>query len=62
MKLKPIRKTRHKTIRAKRSGRALERAMARMGADPVMRAECAAITKDIRLAEADGLKQNCYED
>lgn len=56
MKPKTLRKAANKTIRAKRRGRAFERAIARMAADPVMRAECAAITKDFRFAEADGLK------
>jgi hypothetical protein len=63
MKPKTLRKAANKTISAKRRGRAFERAIARMAADPVMRAECAAITKDFRFAEADGLRHgDCYED
>ena len=57
VKPKSLRKVAHKKVRAKRRGRAFERAIARMAADPVMRAECAVITKDFRIAEADGLKQ-----
>jgi hypothetical protein len=62
VKPKTLHRAAQKTIRAKRKERAFEQAIAQMGADPVMRAECAAITKDFRLAEADGLKQDCYED
>lgn len=62
VKPKSLRKFVHKTVRAKRRRHAFEQAVARMAADPVMRAECAVITKDFRLAEADGLKQNCHED
>ena len=57
VKLKTLRRTARKTIRAKRTERAFEQVMAQMAADPAIRAECAAITKDFRLAEADGLKQ-----
>ena len=62
MKLKTFKENSSQTIRAKRTERAFEQVMAQMAADPAIRAECAAITKDFRLAEADGLKQNCYED
>jgi hypothetical protein len=62
MKPKTLRKGAHKTIRAKRRERAFEQAIAQMGADPAIRAECAAITKDFTLTEADGLKQNYHED
>ena len=62
MKPKSLRKVTHKTVRAKRRRHAFEQAMAQMAADPAIRAECAVITNDFRLAEADGLKQNCYED
>jgi hypothetical protein len=55
MKPKALRKADQKTIRAKRTGRGFEKAIARMAADLVLRAECAAITKDFRLAESDGL-------
>ena len=35
---------------------AFEEAMARMGADPAIRAECAAIAREFSDAEADGLR------
>jgi hypothetical protein len=56
VKRKTLLKVAHKTIRAKRRERAFERAVAKMAADPAIRAECAVITKDFNLAEADGLK------
>ena len=56
VKLKTLRKGAYKTIRAKRRERAFEQAIAQMAADPAIRAECAVITKNFRLAEADGLK------
>jgi hypothetical protein len=56
MKPKALRKAAQKTLRAKRS--AFERVMARMAADPAIQAECAAITKDFTVAEADGLKHD----
>ena len=56
MEPKTLRKAANKTIRAKRRGRAFERAIARMATDPAIQAECGAITKDFRFAEADGLK------
>ena len=62
MKPKTLRRANHKTVRGKRRGHAFEQAIARMAADSVMRAECAVITKEFRIAEADGLKQDCYED
>ena len=52
-----LRKVPHNTIRAKRKERAFEQIITRMAADPAIQAECAAITKDFRLTEADGLKQ-----
>ena len=57
MKPKSLRKVAHKTVRAKRRERAFEQVIAQMAADPAIRAECAVITKDFRIAEADGLKQ-----
>jgi hypothetical protein len=45
VKPKTLHKVAQKTIRAKRSGRAFEQAIARMAADPAIQAECAAITK-----------------
>lgn len=56
MKTKALRKAARKTLRAKRRKRAFERVMAQMAADPAIQAECAAITKDFTVAEADGLK------
>jgi hypothetical protein len=61
VKPKTLRKAAQKTIRSKRTGRAFEKAIARMAADPAIRAESAAITKDFTVAEADGLKQNHYD-
>jgi hypothetical protein len=49
-------KAANKTIRAKRRRRAFEQAIAKMAADPAIQAECAVITKDFTVAEADGLK------
>lgn len=40
---------------AQRKARAFDEAMARMAADPAIRAECAAITRDFSATEADGL-------
>ena len=57
MKPKTSRKATHKTVRAKRRRHAFEQAIARMAADSAMRAECAVITNEFRIAEADGLKQ-----
>jgi hypothetical protein len=37
--------------------RAIERAIARMAADPAIRAECAAISGEFAGTEADGLRQ-----
>ena len=56
MKPKSLRKVTHKTVRAKRRERAFELAIARMAADAAIRAECATITRDFTIAEADGLK------
>ena len=42
---------------ARRKEQAFEQAMARMAADPAIRAECAAISKIFAVAEADGLKR-----
>jgi hypothetical protein len=52
---KTLRKAAQKTTRSKRTRRGFEKAIARMAADPAIQAECAAITRDFRLAEADGL-------
>jgi hypothetical protein len=41
---------------ARRRARAFEDAMAKMAADPAIREECAAITRDFRGAESDGLE------
>ena len=41
---------------AQRRARAFEEAMARMAADPAIRAAAAAISKDFAIAEDDGLK------
>lgn len=41
---------------AQRTARAFEEAMARMAADPAIRAECAAISRDFAATEADGLR------
>jgi len=62
VKPKTSRKVAHKKLRAKRNGRAFEQAMARMATDPAIQAECAVIAKDFRIAETDGLKQNCHAD
>jgi hypothetical protein len=43
---------------AKRRERAFEQAIAQMAADPAIQAECAAITKDFTVAEADGLRHD----
>lgn len=39
-----------------RKAQAFEESMARMGADPAIRAECAAIAEEFAGAEADGLR------
>jgi hypothetical protein len=62
VKPKNLRKAAHKTIPAKRREPAFEQVMARMAADPAIQAESAVITKHFTVAEADGLKQNCYKD
>jgi hypothetical protein len=62
VKPKTLPKVGHKTVRAKRREQAFEQTIAQMAADRAIQAECAAITKDFRLAEADGLKQNYDED
>ncbi len=41
---------------AQQKARASEEAMAQMATDPAIRAECAAISRDFAIAEADGLK------
>lgn len=43
---------------AQQRARAFEEAMARMAADPAMRAECAAISREFAITEADGLKDD----
>jgi hypothetical protein len=43
---------------ARRRERAFEQAIAQMAADPAIQAECAAITKDFTVAEADGLRHD----
>ena len=42
--------------------RAFEAAMAKMGADPAVRAECAAIATEFAEAEADGLRHTGGDD
>ena len=42
---------------AQQKARAFEEAMAKMATDPAIRAECAAISGDFALAEADGPKE-----
>jgi hypothetical protein len=42
--------------------RAFEDAMAKMGADQAIRAECAAITREFAAAEADGLRNATADD
>lgn len=55
MKLKTLDKAVSKTIRTKQTELGFEKAMTQMAADPAIRAECVAITKDFGAAEADGL-------
>ena len=43
---------------ARQTARTFEEAMAQMAADPAIRAECAAISRDFATAEADGLKDD----
>lgn len=43
---------------AQRKARAFEHAMAQMAADPAIRAECAAVSREFGIAEADGLKDD----
>jgi hypothetical protein len=43
---------------ARRRERAFEQAIAQMAADPAIQAECAAITKDFSITEADGIKRD----
>ena len=43
---------------AKQKARAFEEAIARMATDPAVRAECAAISRDFAITEADGLKDD----
>ena len=62
MKPKLLRTVAHKRVRGKRRRRAFEQAIAQMAADPAIQAECNVIAQDFTLAEADGLKQNRYED
>ena len=40
---------------SRRKARGVEAAMEQMAADPAIRTECAAIERDLRIAEADGL-------
>jgi hypothetical protein len=42
--------------------RAFEDAMAKMGADQAIRAECAAIAREFAAAEADGLRDATADD
>jgi hypothetical protein len=42
--------------------RAFEEAMAKMGADPAIQAECGAIAKEFTSAEADGLRDASGDD
>lgn len=43
---------------ARQKARAFEEAIAEMGRDPAIRAECAAISEDFAITEADGLKDD----
>jgi hypothetical protein len=43
---------------AKRKGQAFEEAMAQMAADPAIQAECASISKEFAVTEADGLRND----
>jgi hypothetical protein len=43
---------------AKRRERAFDQAIAQMAADPAIQAECAAITNDFTITEADGIKHD----
>lgn len=43
---------------AQQKARAFEEAIAHMAADPAIRAECAAISRDFAVTEADGLKDD----
>ena len=43
---------------AQRKTRAFEDAMAQMAADPAIHAECAVISRDFAITEADGLKDD----
>ncbi len=45
-----------------KTARKFEEAMARMGADPAIRAECAAIAKEFAAAETDGLREASDDD
>jgi hypothetical protein len=45
-----------------KTARHFEEAMARMGADPAIRAECVAIAKEFAAAEADGLRDASDDD
>jgi hypothetical protein len=56
VKPKSLREVAHKKVRAKRRECVFEQVMTQMAADPAIRAECAVITKDFRLAESDELK------
>ena len=43
---------------AHQKARAFEDAIAKMGRDPAIRAECATISRDFTITEADGLKDD----
>lgn len=43
---------------AQQKARIFEEAMTRMAADPAMRAECTAISREFAITEADGLKDD----
>jgi len=58
VKSKTLHKAAQKKIRIRSKKRGFERAIAKMAADPAMRAACAVITKDFTFAEADGLKHD----
>jgi len=48
-----------KTVRRSvAQARAFEEAIAKMATDPAIRAECAAISRDFAITEADGLKDD----
>ncbi|MBI2455011.1 MAG: hypothetical protein HYV46_02610 [candidate division NC10 bacterium] len=47
-----------KEFAAQQKARAFNEAIAKMATDPAIRAECAAISRDFAITEADGLKDD----